>query len=76
MTHHAMTRTDALVAFLARMLIAWRRPLGALFLLLTLVILMLVVMVVIGLVISGPIASTVGDIPLVPEDRDPFARTL
>ncbi|WP_374242843.1 RND family transporter [Zoogloea sp.] len=36
MTHHAMTRTDALVAFLARMLIAWRRPLGALFLLLTL----------------------------------------
>jgi hypothetical protein len=35
MTHHAMTRTDALVAFLARMLIAWRR-LGALFLLLTL----------------------------------------
>ena len=27
MTHHAMTRTDALVAFLARMLIAWRRPL-------------------------------------------------
>ncbi len=35
MTAHAMTRTDALVAFLARLLIAWRRPLGALFVCLT-----------------------------------------
>ncbi|WP_374482566.1 RND family transporter [Zoogloea sp.] len=31
----SMTRTDALVAFLARMLIVWRRPLGILFLLIT-----------------------------------------
>ena len=33
---HPITRTDALVAVLARMLIKWRKPLGLFFLLLTL----------------------------------------
>lgn len=35
-TAHTISRTDALVAVLARMLIRWRKPLGAFFLLLTL----------------------------------------
>lgn len=35
-TAHTISRTDALVAVLARMLIQWRKPLGAFFLLLTL----------------------------------------
>ncbi|NMF99430.1 efflux RND transporter permease subunit [Aromatoleum toluolicum] len=35
-TPHALSRTDALVAVLARMLIRWRKPLGAFFLLVTL----------------------------------------
>ncbi|MBD5802664.1 preprotein translocase subunit SecF [Azoarcus sp. Aa7] len=34
-TPHALSRTDALVAVLARMLIRWRKPLGAFFLLVT-----------------------------------------
>ena len=35
---HTITRTDAVVAVMARMLIKWRKPLGLFFILVTLVL--------------------------------------